>query len=133
MNGEHVEEHTKQFNKETKMFAARDETGKLFLFNNKPERDNSEQYGYWYASDGEFVLNIDENLFPNLTWDDEPLEVTMKQDDSTLALSDNNAQQINHVWAMFAALQQEMAKLREQNSYWYSKFEDIKNVILNIK
>lgn len=112
------------------MFAARDETGKLFLFNNKPERDNSEQSGYWYASDGEFILNIDENMFPNLTWDDEPLEVTMKQEDTTLALSDNNAQQINHVWAMYATLQQEMAKLRAENIYWITKFEDIKNVIL---
>ena len=112
------------------MYAARNENGKLFLFNNKHIRDDNFLYRCWRASDSEFVLNIDDNMFPNLTWDDEPLEVSMKQEDATLALSDNNAKQINHVWAMYAALQQEMAKLQAENSYWHAKFESIKSIIL---
>lgn len=79
------------------------------------------------------AIDREENLkdFRKEMKEDEPLEVTMKQEDTTLALSDNNAQQINHVLAMYATPQQEVTKLREENAYWRAKFEDLKKLVLN--
>lgn len=43
----------------------------------------------------------------------------------------NIAQQINHVWAMYATLQQETSKLRAENAYWGAKFSDLRKIILD--
>lgn len=113
------------------MFVARDEGGDLYLFEKKPHRSRSVGLDVWITDSSEDYIHVDSSMFPQLTWEDEPLEVTMKQEDTTLALSDNNAQQINHVWAMYATLQQEETKLREENAYWRAKFEDLKKLVLN--
>lgn len=112
------------------MFIARDENRDLYLFAKMPQRGVWDNSNVWMSDDPDSI-QINNDLFPNLSWNDEPLEVTMKQEDSTLALSDNNAQQINHVWAMYATLQQETSKLREENAYWRAKLEDLKKLILN--
>ena len=57
--------------KEYKLWIVRDFEGELFAFYKKPERESR----YW-ASDR--YIEIDDNLFPNLTWEDEPLEVELR-------------------------------------------------------
>lgn len=109
------------------MFVARDEFGALYLFNKTPHRSVTTK-GIW-ITEGSDYIQVDNSMFPNLTWNDEPLEIEIRQD-NTLILSDNSAQQINHVWAMYATLQQESAKLREENAYLKAKFESLKSLIL---
>lgn len=62
------------------MWIARDKDGKLYLFTFvKPVRKDED--GCWikdeHCSDLELVgsIRLDDNLFPQLTWDDEPMEV----------------------------------------------------------
>lgn len=111
------------------MFVARDESSALYLFEKMPHRGNIYNKFDW-LSDGSGLVQINKELFPNLSWNDEPLEIEIRQVDNTLILSDNSAMQINHVWAMYAALQQETAKLREENAYLKAKFASIKSIIL---
>lgn len=50
-------------------WVARDEDGNLFMYSTKPERIGT----MWM---GEFAnFDLRNNLFPDLTWDDEPIEV----------------------------------------------------------
>jgi len=51
------------------MFVARDKTGNLYLFGRKPERT----LAYWASSGFGFPLNNAD--FPDLKWEDEPMEV----------------------------------------------------------
>ena len=52
-------------------WAARDEDENLFMYNTKPERD--ETIHMWM---GKCVdIDLRNHLFPNLTWDDDPQEV----------------------------------------------------------
>ena len=62
------------------MWIARDKDGRLFLFTFvKPVRKDEE--GSWvkdeHCSELELAgsIRLDDNLFPQLTWDDEPMEV----------------------------------------------------------
>ena len=60
------------------MWIARDKDGRLFLFTFvKPVRKDEE--GCWVKADCHSDLadsiRLDDNLFPQLTWDDEPMEV----------------------------------------------------------
>ena len=56
-----------------KLWIVRDWGGMLFAYFNKPIRDT-----VWkeWESDG-VPLSIDDSLFPDLTWEDEPLEVVL--------------------------------------------------------
>lgn len=49
-----------------KLWLAREKRGKLFLYKTKPKRDCN--YGIW----------ISKNLFPDLTLEDEPIEVELR-------------------------------------------------------
>lgn len=60
---------------DNKLWVARDTSGALFLTDNKPERCDFE-YGMW-ISEGKNMMLV--NGFPNLTWDDEPIEVELCQ------------------------------------------------------
>lgn len=51
-------------------WVAIDDDGDLFLYRTKPTRD--EVSGMWMS--GECPLDVGLNLFPDLTWDDEPQE-----------------------------------------------------------
>ena len=53
------------------MWVARDKNNRLFLFGDKPLLINGE---CWI---GFTKMEIDETLFPNLKWNDEPLEVKL--------------------------------------------------------
>ena len=60
------------------MWIARDKDGRLFLFTFvKPVRRDEE--GCWvkdeHCGDLADSIRLDDNLFPQLTWDDEPMEV----------------------------------------------------------
>ncbi len=54
------------------LWLARDKDGELYLYFNRPERGET----VWVAESG--YMRIDDNLFPNLTWGDEPKEITIE-------------------------------------------------------
>lgn len=61
-------------NKTYKLWVARDWGGMLFAYFNKPIRDT-----VWKEWDSDKVsLCIDDSFFPDLTWDDEPIEVELR-------------------------------------------------------
>ena len=55
------------------MWVARDKNGKLYLFTVFPERYDSE----WNSGDWKSQMEIPSSLFPNLKWENEPLEVEL--------------------------------------------------------
>lgn len=62
-------------NKDFKLWVARDKDKKLYLYDSKPKRDCD--CGAW-CSDLSCVCVISSSLFPDLTWEDEPIEVEMQ-------------------------------------------------------
>ena len=61
------------------LWIARDKNGHLFAYIHKPTRAND----FWYDDNG-FNNNSDwtdlpEDWFPNLRWEDEPIELTCKE------------------------------------------------------
>lgn len=59
--------------KEYKLLIVRDWDGMLFVYFNKPIRDTV--WKEWKSD--EVSLSIDDSLFPDLTWEDELLEVIL--------------------------------------------------------
>ncbi len=58
------------------MWVARDKNNSLWLYKEKPYRN--EIYECWQSEDPYvYVGPIDKTLFPNLKWEDEPIEVTI--------------------------------------------------------
>ena len=57
-----------------KLWVARDKNGKLCLYETKPERDYDVKI--WQAA--WFYIGVLHNLFPDLTWEDEPMEVEIR-------------------------------------------------------
>jgi hypothetical protein len=57
------------------MYLTRDRDGKLFLHKKTPYRSNQE----WLSCDAESCGFVLKNLFPNLKWEDEPLEVELME------------------------------------------------------
>ena len=57
------------------MYLARDQNGDLFLFYERPRRGNE----CWWAENGVdgTYLKLDRSLYPQVTWDSEPLPVTL--------------------------------------------------------
>lgn len=60
---------------ENKLWVARDKSGELFAYDSKPKREC--YLGFWY-SDLDCAGSISGNFFPELTWEDEPLEVELR-------------------------------------------------------
>lgn len=64
----------------TSGWVARDEDGFISLFNDKPTRDycdkNDITYGFWDEANGHH-LELPITSFPSLTWQSDPLEVTI--------------------------------------------------------
>ena len=65
-----------------KLWVARDNNGKLYLYNEKPKYYNDLKV--WFS--GRICSKLDNNIFPDLTWKDEPIEVELR-----LAITDLNA------------------------------------------
>ena len=59
-----------------KLWVARERRGELFLYKTKPILDCD--FGIWF-SDLDCMGTISKNLFPDLTWENEPLEVELRQ------------------------------------------------------
>lgn len=59
---------------DNKIWVARDDNGKLCLYETKPERDYDLKI--WQA--GWFFIGVLNHLFPDLTWEDEPIEVEIR-------------------------------------------------------
>ena len=57
-----------------KFWIARDKSGELYLYNEKPEFYNDCKV--WFA--GGIIAKLDNNLFPDLTFEDEPLEAELR-------------------------------------------------------
>lgn len=57
------------------MWIARDKDGTLSLYRDKPVRAGIEPYRWW--GDEVDGFDLDSSLFPNLTWEDEPIEVDL--------------------------------------------------------
>ena len=56
-----------------KLLVARDKNGFLFAYEDKPTRcDNQKE---WI---GRFSNSIKNSYFPNLTWEDEPIEIELR-------------------------------------------------------
>lgn len=58
------------------LWLARDKDNFLTLFKNKPERLNGRWLDFNPDTEKQFIF-IDETLFPDLKWRDEPLEVNI--------------------------------------------------------
>nr|DAP88751.1 MAG TPA: hypothetical protein [Caudoviricetes sp.] len=58
---------------ENKLWVARDKSGNLYAYNSKPERDCD--YGIWFS---DLYFTIFPALLPDLTWEDEPIEVELR-------------------------------------------------------
>lgn len=57
-----------------KLWVERDKNGFLFAYEDKPTRcDNQRE---WFAE--KFLFSMENSFFPDLTWDDEPLEVELR-------------------------------------------------------
>lgn len=58
-----------------KFWVARDKDGNLFAYNDKPTRcDNQKE---WFAE--KFLSSMENSFFPELKWEDEPLEFELRQ------------------------------------------------------
>lgn len=57
-------------------WVARDENGRLCLYQNEPEREASDfsPRGYWTDRTNQYI-DFPPNLFPDITWDSDPIEV----------------------------------------------------------
>lgn len=56
-------------------WVARDEeVGNIWLFKNEPTRNTDLSYGFWDGNNDDFI-ELPTDLFPDLTWESEPLEV----------------------------------------------------------
>lgn len=60
---------------ENKLWVAREKRGGLYLYKTKPERDCD--YGIWF-SNLVCMGAISKNLFPDLKWENEPIEVEIR-------------------------------------------------------
>ena len=58
------------------LWLARDKDGFLTLFKSKPERAHEEWVDFNPETEEQFIF-IDNSLFPNLKWEDEPIEVNI--------------------------------------------------------
>lgn len=56
------------------MYVARDKNGSLWLYSEKPHRE--EDSGVWYLG-GVNNMQINREEFPQLKWEDEPIEVKL--------------------------------------------------------
>ena len=58
-----------------KFWVAREKRGGLFLYENKPILDCD--FGIWFT-DSDCIGTISRAFFPDLTWEDEPIEVELR-------------------------------------------------------
>lgn len=59
------------------IWIARDTSGILCAFREKPHRN--ERDGFWVAASDYDYSVIDDSWFPELTWEDDPIELVIKE------------------------------------------------------
>lgn len=59
------------------MWIARDKNGSLWLYNEKPIRNEEEEDWTIATPTDTAVGTLDTNMFPELKWEDEPIEVDL--------------------------------------------------------
>ena len=57
-----------------KSWVARDKDGNIFAYNDKPTRCDNQ--GEWFSA--KFLFSLENSLFPELKWEDEPLEFELR-------------------------------------------------------
>lgn len=61
-----------------KLWIARDKDGELCLYKTKPwKRENTDYYNDEFDCD-DYFMNIDEDLFPEITFENSPQQVELK-------------------------------------------------------
>lgn len=58
-------------------WVARDAGGFISLFSYCPDRVMHDNLGFWGHNDGSDEIDLPKNAFPDLTWDDDPIEVEL--------------------------------------------------------
>ena len=56
-------------------WVARDNGGFISLFSYCPDRVIHDDLGFWGHNDGSHEIDMPQDSFPSLTWDDDPIEV----------------------------------------------------------
>lgn len=59
------------------MWVARDKSGCLHLFSNKPVRHLIGDFEYWRREEPYSTISLPNSLYPELKWEDEPIEVEL--------------------------------------------------------
>lgn len=109
------------------MWVARDKYNHLWFFvKYKPVRTHNlwecpvRNCDNFHVEEG-YLLNND-SLFPELKYEDEPIEVFLNT-------GYDMGNQINHVWSMLKCTQDELNKANERAMYYATKYEAIKKII----
>lgn len=58
-----------------KLYIARDKNEDLYLYECKPKKN--EEFGMFFKNTGK-IYNIDDSLFPEITWENSPQQVELK-------------------------------------------------------
>lgn len=61
-----------------KLWIARSELCRLCLYITKPKKEKSRVTGTIYWTDGNISFNIDDRLFPEITFENSPQEIELK-------------------------------------------------------
>ena len=61
-----------------KLWIARNQDGSLWLYEEKPSLVYSDESRKWYYEGGSFLDFYDENIFPEVTFENSPQEVELK-------------------------------------------------------
>ena len=61
-----------------KLWIARNQNGSLWLHEEKPSLVYDEELGSWYYEKGDFLGLYDESLFPEVTFENSPVQVELK-------------------------------------------------------
>lgn len=60
------------------MWIARDEDNSLNLFNSRPRLQFEGGEGFWQCTDNYDFVGLDENLYPQITFENSPQEIEIK-------------------------------------------------------
>lgn len=58
-------------------WVARDNGGFISLFSYLPKRSTHANAGYWGFDDGRDEIDLPKSLFPDITWESDPIEVEL--------------------------------------------------------
>ena len=60
------------------MWIARDRNGELYIYTDKPTKND--KYGYFYDEDDGNFDHIWDGFFPEVTWENSPKELVVKEE-----------------------------------------------------